>query len=112
MLKNQAGIGLLHSYSLERQPIGAGIIKRANDGYRDNQKAWKGLGLGDQSASGLQKTIEALAELKAATPAGVKRRALWRELVLLSYAFSFDKYDSPDFTADSRPVRGNTAVLE
>ena len=82
VLKNQAGIGLLDSYSLERQPIGAGIIKRANDGYRDNQKAWKGLGLGDQSASGLQKTIEALAELKAATPAGVKRRALWRELVL------------------------------
>ena len=81
VLRGEAGLGLLDSYTLERQPIGAGIIKRANDGFRDNQKAWKGLGLGDQSPEGLQNTLEALVELKAATPAGVKRRALWREFV-------------------------------
>ena len=79
VIKGKAGIGLLDSYTLERQPIGVGVIKRANDGFRDNQKTWKGLGLGNVTPDGLKKTREALEELKAPTPAGAKRRALWRE---------------------------------
>ena len=79
VLKGKAGFGLLESYSLERQPIGAGIIKRANDGYRDHAKLWKALGIEDRSEKGQQDTIASLNELKEATLAGAQRRKLWRQ---------------------------------
>lgn len=80
-MKGKAGLGLLDSYTLERQPIGAGIIKRANDGYRDHRKLWQALGIEERTEEGQKKMVEALAELKGASPAGARRRKLWRQFV-------------------------------
>lgn len=43
--KGLADPSLLDSYSLERQPIGAGVIQRANQGLRDHVAVWEALGV-------------------------------------------------------------------
>ena len=65
-LKGHAGPKLLQSYSAERQPVGAGIIKRANDGFRHHNKLWASLGLWEHP--------ERLAEMEQATELGAQRR--------------------------------------
>ncbi|CAK7238125.1 hypothetical protein SEUCBS140593_010351 [Sporothrix eucalyptigena] len=40
-----AGAALLASYSPERQPVGTGVVARANRGIRDRQSFWKELGM-------------------------------------------------------------------
>ena len=70
--KGQASPSILSTYSVERQPVGASIIKRANDGFREHFAVWEALDLLSES---LEERKEHLAELSASTPAGEKRRA-------------------------------------
>jgi 2-polyprenyl-6-methoxyphenol hydroxylase-like FAD-dependent oxidoreductase len=77
-MKGLAGPGLLESYSQERQPVGHGVITRANQGIRDHTPVWDALGV---SAETVQERMQIWEELKAATPEGVKRRKLLRKTV-------------------------------
>jgi hypothetical protein len=69
---------LLSTYTAERQPVGHGIITRANDGFRDHFHVWEALGTLPQDLNS-RKTI--LQELSAATPDGRKRRRAFQEAV-------------------------------
>ena len=77
----EKGLGtrtLLSTYSRERQPVGAAIVARANQGLREHVPVWDAMGLlaptpGERSAR--------LAELGAATPAGKARREKLRTAI-------------------------------
>ncbi|KAI6826123.1 hypothetical protein KC332_g8801 [Hortaea werneckii] len=62
---------LLDSYSQERQPIGAGVIQRANQGLRDHVHVWEALGV---LPDDVEERKRQHAELSAPTPAGRERR--------------------------------------
>jgi hypothetical protein len=62
---------ILDSYNLERQPVGASIIARANQGLRDHVPVWEALGMMEPILEARQ---EAFAELSQATPEGRARR--------------------------------------
>ncbi|CAK7226979.1 hypothetical protein SEUCBS140593_006424 [Sporothrix eucalyptigena] len=76
--KGLANPALLNTYSIERQPVGKGIITRANQGFRDHFHVWEALGT-------LPKTVDerraVLDELEAPTPAGQKRRNALRQAI-------------------------------
>ncbi|OCL03302.1 hypothetical protein AOQ84DRAFT_368495 [Glonium stellatum] len=76
--KGLASPSLLSSYSLERQPVGLGIVTRANQGLRDHVPVWEALGMLDSS---LEVRRARFAELSAATPEGVERRARLQKAV-------------------------------
>ncbi|KAF4611368.1 hypothetical protein G7Y89_g15645 [Cudoniella acicularis] len=70
-MKGKANPSLLDSYNLERQPVGASIITRANQGLRDHAPVWEALGMMDPCLSVRKKLFT---ELSEATPEGVARR--------------------------------------
>jgi hypothetical protein len=76
--KNLASPSLLESYNAERQPVGLGVITRANQGIRDHIPVWKELGV-------MEPTVEARMaqynELKAPTKEGRERRKRLQEAV-------------------------------
>lgn len=72
VMKGQADPALLDTYSAERQPVGHGVITRANQGLRDHVPVWEALGMMDDS---LEVRRKYFAELSQATPEGVARRA-------------------------------------
>ncbi|PVH69792.1 hypothetical protein DL98DRAFT_661490 [Cadophora sp. DSE1049] len=72
VMKGKASPGLLDSYSLERQPVGASIITRANQGLRDHAPVWEALGMMNPS---LDVRTKDFGELSEASPEGVARRA-------------------------------------
>jgi hypothetical protein len=76
--KNLAAPSLLESYNAERQPVGLGVITRANQGIRDHIPVWKALGV-------MEPTVEARMaqynELKAPTKEGRERRTRLQEAV-------------------------------
>ena len=74
-MKGKSGPGLLDSFNLERQPVGATIVTRANDGLRDHVPVWEALGMLDPSLKVRQKHF---AELSDATPEGVAHQNNWR----------------------------------
>ncbi|KIW62990.1 hypothetical protein PV04_09873 [Phialophora macrospora] len=59
VLKGLAGPELLESYSVERQPVGKGVVARANQGFNDYGPLWENLGI-------LEDDVE-------------KRRQIWHE---------------------------------
>ena len=69
--KGLASPSLLDSYNAERQPVGLGVITRANQGIRDHIPVWKALGVMESTVEERMKQFD---ELKQATPAGVARR--------------------------------------
>lgn len=69
---------LLDSFSLERQPIGAGIIKRANDAFREHVPVWDALGVLHED---VEERKRQHAELSAPTAAGKARRKRLHEAV-------------------------------
>ncbi|CAK3997996.1 related to phenol 2-monooxygenase [Lecanosticta acicola] len=73
-----ADTSLLETFSAERQPIGAGVIKRANQGLRDHVPVWDALGAlpGD-----VEERRRQHAELSAPTEAGRARRKRLTEAV-------------------------------
>jgi 2-polyprenyl-6-methoxyphenol hydroxylase-like FAD-dependent oxidoreductase len=77
-MKGLAGPRLLDSFSQERQPVGHGVITRANQGIRDHIPVWDALGV---SAETVEERMKLFDELKAATPEGKKRRKLLRTTV-------------------------------
>lgn len=69
---------LLDSFNAERQPIGAGIIQRANQGLRDHIHVWEALGA---TPADLEERKRQHAELSAPTEAGRQRRKRLQEAV-------------------------------
>lgn len=67
-----AGPPLLDSFSLERQPIGEGVIRRANQGLRDHLPVYEALGV---LPTDITERTRQFAELSAPTEAGRERRA-------------------------------------
>nr|POF12804.1 2,4-dichlorophenol 6-monooxygenase [Quercus suber] len=76
-----AGPSLLDSFSAERQPIGAGVVQRANQGLRDHTPLFEALGV---LPADLEERKRQFAELGAATPAGRQRRAKFNAAVQYS----------------------------
>ncbi|KFA67591.1 hypothetical protein S40285_08742 [Stachybotrys chlorohalonatus IBT 40285] len=68
--KGLAGPALLESYTLERQPVGANLVKEANQGLRDHAKVWEVLGMYEEPEVGIKR----INDLYAATPDGAERR--------------------------------------
>lgn len=71
VMKGKASPGLLESYSFERQPVGASVITRANQGLRDHVPVWEALGMMDLSLEARRKDY---AQLSEASPEGKARR--------------------------------------
>ncbi|GAB7364080.1 hypothetical protein MBLNU230_g4632t1 [Neophaeotheca triangularis] len=69
---------LLDSFSLERQPIGAAVVKRANQGLRDHVPVWDALGALPENVAERRRQH---AELAAPTPQGRARREALRKAV-------------------------------
>ena len=78
VMKGKAGASLLDSYSLERQPVGASVVERTNQGLRDHVPVWEALGMMDPS---LEVRKMQFAELSQPSPEGAKRRAKLQEAV-------------------------------
>lgn len=76
--KSLASTSLLDSYNTERQPVGLGVITRANQGIRDHIPVWKALGVTEPT---IEKRMAQFDELKAPTTAGAKRRKALQEAV-------------------------------
>jgi hypothetical protein len=70
-MKGKAGPDLLNSYTLERQPVGASVIARANQGLRDHIPVWEALGMMNPSLEARKKDF---AQLSEATMEGKERR--------------------------------------
>ncbi|EOD43277.1 putative -dichlorophenol 6-monooxygenase protein [Neofusicoccum parvum UCRNP2] len=66
--QGRAGRALLDTFSAERQPVGAAVVARANDGLRDHHRVWEALGVLPGSAA------EEADELAADSAAGRARR--------------------------------------
>jgi 2-polyprenyl-6-methoxyphenol hydroxylase-like FAD-dependent oxidoreductase len=70
--------GLLDTFSLERQPIGEGIIRRANQGLRDHGPVYEALGVLPEN---IEERKKQHGELAAPTKAGRERRRRLQEAI-------------------------------
>ena len=77
--KGLASPRLLATYSQERQPIGEGVIRRANQGLRDHVPVFDALGVAADLPK--EERMRRHAELGAATPEGRERRRKLKETV-------------------------------
>ncbi|KAL2784706.1 FAD binding domain-containing protein [Aspergillus keveii] len=69
---------LLSTYSVERQPVGASIVARANQAFRDHYPIWEALGMLESTVNDRK---QALDELSESTDSGRdRRRALQRAI--------------------------------
>ncbi|KAL2839892.1 FAD binding domain-containing protein [Aspergillus pseudodeflectus] len=71
-----AGPSLLDSYSEERQPVGATLVRESNNGIRAHAKMWEALGMFEPSR---EEGINQLARLTEATFEGAACRAKIRD---------------------------------
>lgn len=71
VLQGKAGPGLLASYSTERVPVGMGVVRRANDGFRVLGDIVEALGF---EGTTVEERRDAARELEAATAEGRARR--------------------------------------
>ncbi|KAI2634022.1 FAD binding domain-containing protein [Xylaria nigripes] len=69
--KGLAGPKLLESYTIERQPVGATLVRESNIQFAGHVDVWTALGQFETTAEG---GLKAIAELSETTPAGDKRR--------------------------------------
>ncbi|KAF2837730.1 hypothetical protein M501DRAFT_1017514 [Patellaria atrata CBS 101060] len=76
--KGLADPKILSSYSAERQPVGVGVVTRANQGLRDHFPVCEALGMLDDDVKVRTQKFNELAEN---SPAGVARRAALQEAV-------------------------------
>ncbi|KAJ5298381.1 uncharacterized protein N7443_006501, partial [Penicillium atrosanguineum] len=72
VLNGQASHSLLESYSAERQPVGRGVVTRANESFRHHGPVWEALGV---ALPTLEERTKALHELTLPTQEGRARRA-------------------------------------
>ncbi|OJJ52742.1 hypothetical protein ASPSYDRAFT_62441 [Aspergillus sydowii CBS 593.65] len=70
--KGLAGAGLLRSYSPERQPVGATLVRESNQGIRAHAQVWESLGTFAQTRA---EGVEQLGRLSEATEEGETARA-------------------------------------
>jgi hypothetical protein len=77
--KGYADSSLLATYSEERQPIGEGVIRRANQGLRDHVPVFEALGVSPDLPK--EERMRQHAELSAPTAAGRERRKKLKETV-------------------------------
>ena len=76
VMKGQASASLLHSYTAERQPVGKGIIRRANYPFRNHSAIWDALGIMSPDVEERKRNLAEL--LTASTLAGKERRKNFR----------------------------------
>ena len=74
----RADPSLLDSFSLERQPIGEGVIRRANQGLRDHGPVFEALGVLPENRD---ERMTLHGELSAPTKAGRERRERLRQAI-------------------------------
>lgn len=74
--KGIAGRSILDSFNAERQPVGQGVVNRANQGLRDHLSLWEALGVLEPS---LEASKKAFAELSQPTEKGAARRKLLQD---------------------------------
>lgn len=72
VLKGIAGHGLLDSFTQERQPVGADLVRESNDQIKANGDIWEALGM---TASSPEAGEQEIAELAHASASGSARRA-------------------------------------
>ena len=115
--KGLAGPDLLESYSTERQPVGAKLVRESNNQIRANSQIWEALGMTASPEEG----VKQLEELTQATAAGSARRARLQEALeqkrqeleslgmaynqwYISDAVYLDDEDSPRPTLEGDPI--------
>lgn len=74
----RADPSILDSFSLERQPIGEGVIRRANQGLRDHGPVYEALGVLPENK---EERMKQHGELAAPTKAGRERRERLRKAI-------------------------------
>ncbi|KAJ5746210.1 hypothetical protein N7520_011392 [Penicillium odoratum] len=72
VLKGQASPSILETYTAERQPVGRGVVTRANSSFRHHGPVWEALGV---VLSTPEQRLGALKELKEPSSKGRARRA-------------------------------------
>ncbi|KAL5356309.1 FAD binding domain-containing protein [Aspergillus floccosus] len=83
--RGAAQMSLLDTYSPERQPVGHGVVTRANQGIRDHLPVWKELGLLEQMPA---ERVESMRQLRDATPKGrARRERLYSAIEATSHEF-------------------------
>lgn len=103
VLQGKAGAGLLQSYSTERVPVGMGVVRRANDGYRALAAIFEALGFDKETVEERRAVAE---ELEADTPAGRARRQR------LQQAFEHTKHEYQGLGIEMNQVyAGSEAVV-
>ncbi|KAK9776272.1 putative FAD binding domain-containing protein [Seiridium cardinale] len=70
-LRGHASSKLLSTYSVERQPVGLGVVTRANQSFRNHVAVWTALGMEEPT---LDARRRAFGELSVVGPEGRKRR--------------------------------------
>ncbi|ETN40576.1 uncharacterized protein HMPREF1541_04853 [Cyphellophora europaea CBS 101466] len=73
-----ASHSLLSTFSPERQPVGLGVVTRANQGLRDHTPVWDAMGL---TLPTPKERMAVMEELKSATKAGRARRKLLNDAI-------------------------------
>lgn len=76
--KGRAGTTLLYTYSVERQPVGLGIVARANEAFRDHYAVWQSLGMLEKTAEERSAVFE---QLSHTTIQGREKRRAFREAI-------------------------------
>lgn len=78
VMSGLAGRDLLESYSVERQPVGAGIVARANQGLRDHIPWMMTIGMMDEDVKERRRIF---AEFSSSGEKGRQRRQAWKEAI-------------------------------
>ncbi|KAK0642393.1 2,4-dichlorophenol 6-monooxygenase [Lasiodiplodia hormozganensis] len=103
VLQGKAAPALMESYSTERVPVGMGVVRRANNGYRALAAIFEALGF---DKANVEERRAAAHELEAATPEGRARRQRLQE------AFEHTKHEYQGLGIEMNQVyAGSTAVV-
>lgn len=84
-MHNLASAALLDSYSKERQPVGLGVITRANQGIRDHAPVWKAMGLMEET---VEKRMMAFNLLKEASKEGREHRRILNKAIEMNQRYA------------------------
>jgi 2,4-dichlorophenol 6-monooxygenase len=107
VLRGEAGPALLETYSSERAPVAREIVRRANKSGREFGEIFAALGF--DTATTEAELVERIEERKAATPAGLaKRAALQSALELKNYEFNAHGVEMGQFYTSSAVVSDGT----
>lgn len=74
----KAHSSLLDTYCVERQPVGLGIVTRANQGFRDHVAVWEAMGMMPKDVETRTKILNGLGTLSAE---GIAQRKAFRDAI-------------------------------